>query len=187
MRQLAPLYLVIFVSFCGYAMMVTLFVPMIMGGNGFVDEATPFATRSLLVGLLLAAYPFGQFFGSPFIGVISDRYGRRPVLIGSLTIALAAYCLVALGIEVRTLLLIALACLAGGFAESNIAVAQSAIADVAPPDRRPQLFGWIYSCCSLGYIAGPLLGGQVASRLGWSAPFWFLLPATRGDPDMGLG
>jgi MFS family permease len=102
--------------------------------------------------------------------------GCKPVLTVSLSVAVAAYVLISLGIELRSLALIAIGCLIGGLAESNIAIAQSAISDVAGPDERPRLIAWIYSCCSLGYIAGPVIGGQLVVLLGWSAPFWLTAP-----------
>jgi MFS family permease len=176
LRALLPLYLVIFIGFCGYSLMITLFVPMLMGTNGFLAADATTGHRSLALGILLAIYPLGQFLGSPVLGALSDRYGRKPVLIVSLCIAVAAYVLISLGIELRSLALIAIGCLIGGLAESNIAIAQSAISDVAGPDERPRLFAWIYSCCSLGYIAGPVIGGQLAVLLGWSAPFWLTVP-----------
>ena len=110
------------------------------------------------------------------LGALSDRYGRKPVLTVSVSIAVAAYVLISLGIELRSLALIAIGCLIGDLAESNIAIAQSAISDVASPDERPRLFAWIYSCCSLGYIAGPVIGGQLVVLLGWSALFWLTTP-----------
>ena len=176
LKTLLPLYLVIFTGFCGYSLMITLFVPMLMGANGFLASDATTGQRSLVLGILLAVYPLGQFLGSPVLGALSDRYGRKPVLTVSLFIAVAAYLLISLGIELRSLALIASGCLIGGLAESNIAIAQSAISDVAGPDERPRLFAWIYSCCSLGYIAGPVLGGQLALLLGWSAPFWLTVP-----------
>jgi MFS family permease len=176
LKALLPLYLVIFVGFCGYSLMITLFVPMLMGANGFLAADATTGQRSLVLGILLAIYPLGQFLGSPVLGALSDRYGRKPVLTVSLFIAVAAYVLISLGIELRSLALIAIGCLIGGLAESNIAIAQSAISDVAGPDERPRLFAWIYSCCSLGYIAGPVIGGQLAALLGWSAPFWLTVP-----------
>ncbi len=176
LTALLPLYLVIFIGFCGYSLMITLFVPMLMGDNGFLSPASTPGQRSFAIGMLLAAYPLGQFVGSPVIGALSDRFGRKPVLCISLLIAIAAYVVVSLGIEWRSLALLAAGCLIGGLAESNIAIAQSAISDVAEPDERPRLFAWIYSCCSLGYIAGPIIGGQMAVTFGWSAPFWLVIP-----------
>jgi len=176
LRALLPLYLVIFIGFCGYSLMITLFVPMLMGTNGFLAADATTGSRSLVLGILLAIYPLGQFLGSPVLGALSDRFGRKPVLTVSLCIAVFAYVLISLGIELRSLALLAIGCLIGGLAESNIAIAQSAISDVAGPDERPRLFAWIYSCCSLGYIAGPVIGGQLAVLLGWSAPFWLTVP-----------
>jgi MFS family permease len=176
LRALLPLYLVIFVGFCGYSLMITLFVPMLMGANGFLAADATTGQRSLVLGIVLAIYPLGQFLGSPVLGALSDRYGRKPVLTVSLSIAVAAYVLISLGIELRSLALVGIGCLIGGLAESNIAIAQSAISDVAGPDERPRLFAWIYSCCSLGYIAGPVIGGELAVLLGWSAPFWLTAP-----------
>jgi MFS family permease len=77
--------------------------------------------RSLVLGILLAIYPLGQFLGSPVLGALSDRYGRKPVLTVSLCIAVAAYVLISLGIELRSLALIAIGCLIGGSPNLNIA------------------------------------------------------------------
>lgn len=189
-RRLLPLYLVIFVAFCGYSLMVTLFVPMLMNENGFVPPGTGIGQRTTLIGILLAIYPLGQLVGSPVIGALSDRYGRKPVLTTSLLISIGAYALLSLGIEQKSLLLMGAACLIGGLAESNIAIVQSAVADITPADERPRLFAWIYSACSVGYIAGPIGGGQLARVLGWSIPFWLasgLLTITLGWVALEFG
>jgi len=75
--------------------------------------------RSLVLGILLAIYPLGRLLGAPVLGGLSDRYGRKPVLTVSLCIAVAAYVLISLGIELRSLALIAIGCLIGGLAESK--------------------------------------------------------------------
>ncbi len=171
---LLPVYLVIFVAFIGYSMMVNFFVPLLMNDHGFLpNDASP-GTRATTIGLLLAAYPVGQFFGSPVLGALSDRYGRKPVLLASLAVAVACYGLVAFAVQERRLALLALACLIGGLCESNIAIAQSAVADVAGPRDRGRLFAYIYSACSVGYIAGPLGGGQIAQLAGFATPFWIV-------------
>ncbi|MEF0944054.1 hypothetical protein, partial [Rhizobium sp. BR 362] len=62
-KALLPLYLVTFIGFCGYSLMITLFIPMLMGDNGFLDPGTTAGQRSAVIGVLLAIYPLGQFLG----------------------------------------------------------------------------------------------------------------------------
>jgi len=169
LKPLLPLYLVIFTGFCGYSLMITLFVPMLMGPNGFLGPDATTGWRSLVLGVLLAIYPLGQFLGSPVLGALSDRYGRKPVLTISLLIAVAAYVLISLGIELRSLVLIAIACLIGGLAESNIAIAQSAISDVATPSNglacSPGSIPFAASVTSPAlYLAANSLSGSAGAR-----------------------
>ena len=125
--------------------------------------------------MLLAIYPAGQFFGAPRCGARSRIVtAGKPVLLASLALALVCYALIAVAIATRQLLLLGIGCLIGGLSESNIAIAQSAIADVARPEDRGRLFAYVYSACSLGYIAGPLLGGQIAEHFGYEIPFWIV-------------
>jgi DHA1 family tetracycline resistance protein-like MFS transporter len=171
-RALLPVYLVIFVAFIGYAMMVNFFVPLLMHDHGFLPVTASKAQRTTSVGILLAIYPIGQFFGSPVLGALSDRYGRKPILLVSLAVAVACYAIIAFAIEQQNLILLGAACFIGGLSESNIAIAQSAVADVAAPEDRARLFAYIYTACSMGYVCGPLIGGQVVLHVGFSAPFW---------------
>jgi DHA1 family tetracycline resistance protein-like MFS transporter len=171
-RPLLPVYLVIFVAFIGYAMMVNFFVPLLMHNHGFLPATASNAQRSTAVGILLAIYPIGQFFGSPILGALSDRHGRKPILLVSLAVAVVCYAIIAFAIRQHNLILLGFACLVGGLSESNIAIAQSAVADVAAPQDRGRLFAYIYTACSMGYISGPLIGGDVVQHAGFSAPFW---------------
>jgi DHA1 family tetracycline resistance protein-like MFS transporter len=166
-----PLYLLIFIAFTGYAMMVTLFIPMLMHNTGFLDESVQRSTRVIYGGILLALYPLGQFLGSPVIGSISDRYGRKRVLLISIILTILFYLVIAYSLEIRSLWILMGACFLAGLTESNVAICQSAIADISPPDDRGRLFAYLYSCMSLGYIIGPLIGGQLAVHYGYSTPF----------------
>jgi DHA1 family tetracycline resistance protein-like MFS transporter len=153
--------------------MITVFTPLLLGdGGGLVSAQSSTSTRALILGGLLALYPLAQFFGAPVLGSLSDRFGRRPVLLISLIARAAFYALIALALHLHSLALLAAACLLAGLAEANIAIAQSAIADIAPVATRGRLFGYVYLSSSLAYVVGPLAGGKLADPgvVGWFGP-----------------
>jgi MFS family permease len=176
-----PLYVVVFIGFVGYSLMITVFTPLLLrGGDGLVPATSSTAARTVVLGGLLALYPLAQFFGAPVLGSLSDRFGRRPVLLASLGASAAFYALMALALHLHSLALLAVACVLAGLAEANIAIAQSAVADVAPVAERSRLFGYVYLSSSLAYVVGPLVGGKLADPavVGWfGAPTPFLAVA----------
>jgi DHA1 family tetracycline resistance protein-like MFS transporter len=175
---LLPLYVVVFAGFVGYSLMITVFTPMLLRSDSpLLAAGDPMSKRTTLLGFLLCLYPLGQFLGSPIMGSLSDRFGRKPVLLVSLAVTAVCYALVAVSLSVGSLLLLGVASLIGGLAEANIVTAQSAIADVSAPEDRNRLFGYIYMSVSAAYIVGPLAGGKLAdpSLVRWfsyATPFW---------------
>jgi MFS transporter, DHA1 family, tetracycline resistance protein len=141
---------------------VTVFVDMV--GYGLVIPLLPFYTRqhaagAALVGLLGSLYAAMQFVGGPFLGGLSDRVGRRPVLILCLLGASFAYLLLGLA---ETLVLLFAAVVLAGAASGTLATAQAYIADSTPPERRAQGLGLIGAAFGLGLMAGPALGGLLS-------------------------
>lgn len=126
-----------------------------------VNEATTYS------GLMMTSYALMQFLFSPFLGGISDRYGRRPVLLISL---------LGLGIDyvfltfADTLTLLFIGRIIAGVCGASFTTAFACIADVSEPEKRAQNFGLIGAAFGLGFIIGPVLGG-IFSEYGSRAPF----------------
>ena len=111
-------------------------------------------------GLLVVAYGVMQFFCAPLLGALSDRFGRRPILLWSL-LGLGLHFLL-LGLA-PSLSLMLLARIVGGTAGASFSVANAYASDVTPPERRAKSFGLIGAAFGLGFIFGPMLGGLLGS------------------------
>jgi DHA1 family tetracycline resistance protein-like MFS transporter len=122
-------------------------------------------------GYFMAIYPFMQFLFSPVLGRLSDRFGRRPVLLVSLGVATVDYLI--MGVSPLLAVLYAGRVLAG-MTGANLAVATAYIADISSLDDRARRFGYMNACFGLGFVAGPLLGGLAGS---FSPRYPFLLAA----------
>lgn len=176
--SLLPLYVVIFFGFVGYSLMITIFTPIFLTpGSAMLPSGVTSSHSKIILGIVLGLYPAGQFIGSPVLGALSDRYGRRPVLLISLTITTICYAVIAASLEALSLATLCASLFVAGVSEANIVTAQSAIADVVAADDRNRFFGYIYMCVSLAYIVGPLAGGKLAepsvvSWFNYSTPFW---------------
>ena len=142
---------------------VTVFVDMI--GYGIIVPLLPFyaqeyATGALLVGLLGSLYAAMQFVGGPFLGGLSDRYGRRPVLLTCL-LGTSSLAYLTLGLA-QTLTGLVLAVVLAGGASGTLATAQAYIADSTSPKDRARGLGLIGAAFGLGFMVGPALGGLLS-------------------------
>lgn len=174
-HPILPLYMVITTAFAGYGLMVALFIPMLIHDTGFFDKTVSTSTRAIYGGILLALYPLGQFLGSPIIGSLADKFGRKRVLNITLVFTIFFYMVIAHALDIRLLWLLMGACFLAGLTESNVAICQSSIADISTEEDRGRLFSYLYSFMSLGYFIGPLAGGQIAVHYGLSTPFWIVV------------
>ncbi|MDC0714919.1 MFS transporter [Stigmatella sp. ncwal1] len=115
-----------------------------------------FGASAFTAGLLVSVYSLMQLVFAPVLGRLSDRYGRRPVLLVSLAGSLAGYVLFAFA---HSLPLLFLARVIDGMSGGNIATAQAYVADVTRPEERARGMGLIGAAFGLGFVLGPALGG----------------------------
>lgn len=151
---------------------ITVFLDLV--GFGIVIPVLPlyaerFGASPLVVGLLLGSYSFMQFICAPILGKLSDRVGRRPVLL--LSIIGTSFGFFLMG-AAKTLALLFVARVIDGITGGNISTAQAYIADVTPPEHRSKGMGLIGAAFGLGFIFGPAIGG-ILSRVSLAAPFLF--------------
>ncbi len=125
-----------------------------------------YSTDALAVSLLTVIYAGAQFFAAPLLGKLSDRLGRRPVLLISILGSAAGYFLFGIG---GALWVLFLSRLIDGFTGGNISTASAYLADVTPPEKRARNFGLLGIAFGLSFIFGPTLGGLL-SQLSLSAP-----------------
>src|SRR4051794_13795033 len=112
------------------------------------------------VGLLFAAYPLCQLVAGPILGRLSDRYGRRPILVGSQAGTALSFVILALAPDYTVMLL---ARMLDGASGGNILVAQAYVADITKPEHRGRSLGLIGAAFGVGFVLGPFLGGVLLS------------------------
>ena len=119
-------------------------------------------------GLMAAVFALMQFLCGPVMGALSDRYGRRPVLLISLAVMVADYVVMALAGAVWLLFL---GRVIGGIAAATQATAAAFVADISAPEEKAARFGLVGAAFGMGFVIGPALGGLLG-ELGTRAPFW---------------
>ena len=119
-------------------------------------------------GIITSAFAVMQFLFGPIVGNLSDRFGRRPVLLVSLFVMVLDYIVMALA---HTVALLLIARIIAGIAAATHSTAAAYIADITPPDQRGKRFGQLGAAFGIGFVAGPMIGGLVAS-IDPRAPFW---------------
>ena len=158
MRPLPIIFLTIFVNLVGFGIIIPL-LPF---------YAQTFGASPLVIGLLFASFSLSQLVASPILGDLSDRWGRRPILIFSLLGTVVSFVMLALATSLSMLFA---ARIVDGLSGGNITTARAYIADITTEENRAKAFGLLGAAFGLGFIVGPGLGAAL-SHLSYTAPIW---------------
>ena len=153
-----------------FLMALTIFIDI--AGFGLILPLLPFWAEHLganptEIGLILTIYALAQFIFTPILGALSDRFGRKPIIIVSLLIEAFSFALTGFA---GSLVVLLIARFIGGIGASNIGSAQAVVADVTPPEGRARGMGMIGAAIGLGFVIGPAIGG-ILSSFGTVVPF----------------
>ena len=165
-KRILPIIVIVFVDLLGLSIIIPL-LPLYAARF----NATPF-----VIGVLQATYPLMQFLGAPILGRLSDRFGRKPILVISQIGTLAGFILLGFA---NTLTLLFLSRIIDGLSGANISTAQAAIADSTNEKTRTQGLGLIGAAFGLGFVFGPIIAfivlaatGQNYQAVAWTAAFF---------------
>ena len=165
--SLIVVFAIVFVDLVGFGIVIPV-LPL---------YAERFGASPLTVGLLLSVYSAMQFIFAPILGKLSDRLGRRPILLVSIIGTSLGFLLMGLA---NTLGMLFAARIIDGITGGNISTALAYIADITPPEHRSKRMGLVGAAFGLGLIFGPAIGGLL-SHVSLGAPFLFAAALAAGN------
>lgn len=180
-KTIVTIFFTVFVDLLGFGILIPVLPQLFANPSSefyLLSPSVSISTGYLLLGLLIAVYPFGQFLATPILGQMSDKYGRKKILALSLCGTSISYFVFAWGIVTANIPLLFIARFFDGLTGGNISVAQAMIADVSTPQNRARNFGMIGAAFGLGFIFGPYIGGRLSdpATVSWftaATPFYF--------------
>ncbi|TAL55458.1 MAG: MFS transporter, partial [Nanoarchaeota archaeon] len=184
MKKRNPLFVILFTVFLdmlGIGILIPV-IPILLADPTSPSYLLPagISVQSgyILLGFLIAIFPFMVFLSAPILGQLSDRYGRKKILVICLFGTCISYLIFAIAILTKNIPLLFISRAFDGITGGNISVAQAVIADITPPEKRSRTFGLIGAAFGFGFVIGPFLGGVLADYkiVSWfnaATPFWF--------------
>ncbi|HUR47119.1 MAG TPA: MFS transporter [Candidatus Saccharimonadales bacterium] len=169
--SLLVIFLTVFIDLIGFGIVLPL-LPIYAKNFG---EGLSSTVLGLLIGALMATFSAMQFIFAPWWGRLSDRIGRRPVLLVSTAGAALSYAVFAIGSGLggtTALLVLFGSRIVAGICGANITVAQAYIADITPPETRSKRMGLIGMAFGLGFTFGPAIGSISYQKIGITGPGW---------------
>ncbi len=156
---LIPLFLIVFINLVGFGIIIPV-LPL---------YAESFSASATTIGLLLASYSLAQMLATPYLGALSDRYGRRPILILSQLGTFISFMMLGFA---NTLPMVFAARILDGASGGSISTAQAYISDVVEEKNRAKAFGVIGAAFGIGFIAGPAISALLGANGNFTVPIF---------------
>ena len=157
-----------------------------MVGIGIIAPVSPFIAErygadGFAIGMLFTAYSIASFIALPGLGALSDRFGRKPILLISLLGSAVGYLITGIG---GALWVLFLGRIIDGLTGANISTIYAYVSDVTEPKERGRTFGLLGAMAGLGFVIGPIIGG-LFSRISYEAPLFVAAAITVANAGSG--
>lgn len=160
-KPLTIIFLTIFIDLLGFGIIIPILPSLVV---------TELGQKEIMVGVVASLAPFMQFLFAPYWGSLSDRKGRRPVILVSIVITAFAYFVF---IFINNIYLLIFSRIMAGIGSGNFSAAQAYVADISSPEKRAKNMGLIGAAFGLGFIFGPPIGGFLHDHWGiWGIGFF---------------
>lgn len=173
---LAPLLMVILIDAMGFGLIYPILGPLFTQKTaGILSPIASLSMRDFLFGLTLGCFTLTMIISAPFLGDLSDYYGRKKVLIISLIGTCISLMISAIGIEIDSVTILIVGRVMAGFAAGSQPIAQAAIADISTSENKAVNMSWLGFVSCFGFVIGPMVGGYFTNS-NWVSWFNFSTP-----------
>ncbi len=171
--------LALILDFMAQGIAISVLTPLFEHHDGLFGEGTSDGHRTFMLGMLVGAFSFAQFIGAPYLGAMSDRWGRKKVLLIAILVNFLGYLGFAIGISMHWVPLVFVSRCMIGLLGITLPIFQSTLADISTPETKTRNFGLVGLGMGIGFIGGPILGvtlsnPKLASWFNFSVPFYMV-------------
>jgi MFS family permease len=168
---------VILIDTMTIGLVIPIFAALFNDANGILPAATSSSDRAMLYSLVISLPMFALLFGAPILGEMSDRLGRRTILLFSLLGVFFSCLLSVLSLSMNSVVLLFISRFCVSMMDGSQAIAQAAIVDISAPEDKVKNMSLMTFAAIMGFIIGPLLGGLLADKnlvswFNYETPFW---------------